>query len=140
MNHGQWESAVKQAMKVLGNKARIPDYPKSIEKSALDYNKAVDEFWNRKDQLRKLLVEAKKKMDGLSEDVEAFQAQIDRENFALNSSDKDELKKIKEARKILHANLQEALDDETEVNNGLRELDKHLNNMDGYVDQIKHGS
>ncbi len=140
MNHGQWESAVKQAMKVLGNKARIPDYPKSIEKSALDYNKAVDEFWNRKDQLRKLLVEAKKKMDGLSEDVEAFQAQIDRENFALNSSDKDELKKIKEARKILHANLQEALDDETEVNNGLRELDKHLNNMDGYVDQIKHDS
>lgn len=129
----QWDNAVKEAQKVLGDKVKIPAFPKSIPKSVQEVNKTWDQFDKDREQLKKSLLIVKQKQDSAMEVFEQFEDDIDEEDFGLDTKNKDDLAKIKEGRKILHDALQVSVDNATDNNKNLRELDKHLANLMSYT-------
>jgi hypothetical protein len=132
-----WDNAVKNAKKVLGDKAKIPDFPKNIPKSVQEVNKTWDQFDKDREQLKKSLLLVKQKQDSAMEVFEQFEDEIDENDLGLDSKNKDDLAKIKEGRKILHDALQISIDKGTDNNKNLRELDKHLMNLMTYTVDCK---
>jgi len=128
-----WDNAVKNAKKVLGDKAKVPDFPKSIPKSMQELNKTWDQFDKDREQLKKSLLVVKQKQDSTMEVFEQFEDEIDEDDFGLDTKNKDDLAKIKDGRKILHDALQVSIDNGTDNNKNLRELDKHLMNLMTYT-------
>jgi hypothetical protein len=132
-----WGAAVKDAKKVLGDEAKIPDPPNSLGKSFGEAKSGEDQFKKDRAQLRKSLLDLKQKYDTVVEVLEQFQDDIDGAAFGLNLKNKDDMAKIKDGRKILHDSIQIYLDDATENNKELRELDKHMADLMGYSSDCK---
>ena len=132
-----WDNAVKSAKKVLGDKAKVPDFPKSIPKSLQELSKVWDQFDKDRQQLKKSLLALKQKEDSTMEVFEQFEDEIDEDDFGLDTKNKDDLAKIKDGRKILHDALQVSVDTGTENSKNLRELDKHLMNLMTYTVNCK---
>jgi len=132
-----WDGAVKDAKKALGDEAKIPALPNGIGKSYGEAKKGEDQFRKDREQLRKSLLDLKEKYDTVVEVLEQFQDDVDGATFGLNSKNKDDLAKIKDGRKILHDSIQSYLDDATENNKELRELDKHMADLMGYASDCK---
>jgi hypothetical protein len=96
-----WADAVKAAMKILGPKGKIPDFPKTLYSTGDALGKSWEEFV----QARKNL---KEKFDAHIKDWDKYQGarltyidDIERGNLGLNQNDKAEGRKIVEARKPL---------------------------------------
>ena len=96
-----WTDAVKAAMKILGTKGKIPDFPTTISTTGYALGKSWDEF----DKARKDL---KEKFDTHLKDWDKYQGarltyidDIERDSLGLDPKDKAENRKIVEARKPL---------------------------------------
>lgn len=96
-----WTDAVKDAMKILGPKGKIPEFPKTIASTGEALGKSWDEF----DKARKNLKTA---FDSHIKDWDKYQGarltyidDIERDSLGLDPKDKAESRKIVEARKPL---------------------------------------
>ena len=128
-----WNNVVKAAMKILGEKGKIPKLNPAITKASTANGKSYDEFSTTRELLKKKLLALQDASDALKDAIEQYQDDIDESDLGLNGRDKDDVKKIQAARKILSDHrLQESIDVETENHKNQRELDKHLMSMINY--------
>jgi len=96
-----WDNATKQAMKVLGNKGKIPD-GKPVWKFFDDVvAKAFDAFAKVRDDLEAKLTDLEGQEARFSSMIDQFEAKLQKDNLGLNEKDKEESKTIDKARDIL---------------------------------------
>jgi len=127
-----WNNVVKAAMKILGDKGKIPKINPAIAKAGTASEKAYDEFKKGREDLKKKLLASQDADQAVKDAVEQYQDTINEDDLGLNSRDKDDAKQIAAARKILSDRLQESIDIQEENVKNLRELDKHLINIINY--------
>ncbi len=127
-----WDGADKEAMKVLGEKAKLPKWPTAIDKAKAGEDKTFDEFDKTRQDLKKKLVAEQDSVEKLKDALSQFQDEIEGNNFGLDAKNKDDKKKIDDARKILSGKLKEYMDTRDDDFKNLKELDKHLVNIADY--------
>jgi hypothetical protein len=127
-----WEAASKSALKILGDKGKIPKYSAAVPKAAAAEAKAFDDFKKSREELKSKLLGLQNGGEAHKNAVSQFQDTIDEEDFGLDRKNKDEAKKIAEAQKILSGWLQEQIDVGEQNVKNLKELDKHLMSLSNY--------
>lgn len=127
-----WNNVVKAAMKVLGDKGKIPKVNPAIEKAGKADEKTYEEFKKGRDELKKKLLATQDFREALKDALEQYQDDISENDLGLNAKDKDDAKKIAAARKILSDFVQEQIDVQETNGKNLRELDKHLMSLMNY--------
>jgi septal ring factor EnvC (AmiA/AmiB activator) len=123
---------VKAAMKVLGDKGKIPKFSPAIPKAGTADEKTYEEFKKVRDELKKKLLATQDSGEALKDAIEQYQDDINENDLGLNARDKDDAKKIAAARKILSDRLQESIDLQETNGKNLRELDRHLMSLMNY--------
>jgi hypothetical protein len=96
-----WDTAKAKALKVLGDKGQVPDLPDTINKSFTACSKALEEFKKNQTACAKNVTDMEDANDTMKNAWKNYKATIDKADFNLSSSDKGDLKKITQARKIL---------------------------------------
>jgi septal ring factor EnvC (AmiA/AmiB activator) len=127
-----WNNVVTAAMKVLGDKGKIPKFSPAIPKAGTADEKTYEEFKKVRDELKKKLLATQDSGEALKDAIEQYQDDINENDLGLNARDKDDAKKIAAARKILSDRLQESIDLQETNGKNLRELDRHLMSLMNY--------
>jgi chromosome segregation ATPase len=127
-----WDKAKAAALKILGNKAVVPDLPASINKASETFDKTNDAFKASREDCEDKLLEIEDATSALGNAVKQFQATIEKSDFKLDSKNKDEAKKIQQAQKILTGELSSASKQLATITKILDELDKHLIQLGKY--------
>jgi predicted nucleic acid-binding Zn-ribbon protein len=127
-----WDKAKAAALKVLGNKAVVPDLPASINKASDTFEKTNVAFKASREDCEGKLLEIEDAASAFGNAVKQFQASIEKSDFKLDSKNKDEAKKIQQGQKILAGELGSALKELAATTKILDELDKHLIQLGKY--------
>ena len=127
-----WDQARADALKILGDKGEVPKSPDAIDKAAKNRSKAWDEFHKSQGALEAKLEATENANDAARNALKLFLAKIEKSDFNLNSKDKDDLKKIQQARKLLTDLLDTAIKAREDEDKMLDELGKHLNQLYSY--------
>ena len=97
----QWDKAKAVALKILGDKGEVPDIGDAFEKARDSHEKAVEEFNKSREDCEAKLLAVQNTNDLGDKALKQLLAKIEKSDFNLNSKNKDDLKKIKEARQFL---------------------------------------
>ena len=119
-----WDDAQKQAMKILGTGATVPDKPSPITKALADWDKAGADFKTAREACEEKVLAMDNANSALVNAFEQFRARIEKNNFELDPA-KDQ-KKIDQARKLLLAEIDGSLKQGKANDKVLEELNKHL--------------
>jgi predicted nucleic acid-binding Zn-ribbon protein len=126
----EWDNAEKQALKILGDKGKIPD-PK-----LKSYNEAAAKAWNAfdkaRDDIEAKLTDLEGAFEKISSAIDQYEAKLEKDNLGLNPKDKDEAKKIDQAKDILLAEVkttEKAWEDEIK---DLKEVARHVIQLGKY--------
>jgi hypothetical protein len=127
-----WDQPTKEAMKILGDKGKVPKWSPAIVKAATADDKSFDEFDKSRNDLKAKLLATQNTRQALKDAVSQLQDEVDESNLGLDPKNKEEAKKIKDAQKILSGWLDEKIKIfEDDVKN-LKELDRHLMSIANY--------
>jgi predicted nucleic acid-binding Zn-ribbon protein len=129
---GEWDAAVKSAMKILGDKGKIPKLSGTLAKTKAAEDKAYDDFKKTREELKAKLLALQNADNAFKDTVSQYQDEIDESDLGLDPKNKDDAKKIADARKILSGYLQDQLDICDQNVKNLKELDKHLMSLVNY--------
>ncbi len=127
---GDWNTAKAAAMKVLGDKAEVPDLPSTITKAEEAFEKSSAAFDKSRADCESALLDVQNALSAVKNAGKQFTASIEKSDFELDS--KTDAKKIQQGQKILLTSLQGSsknIDDNDKI---LDELDKHLVQMGKY--------
>lgn len=127
-----WEAATKSAMKILGDKGKVPKIPSTVPKAYDATEKAYVEFNKVRQDLKSKLLLLQNASSAHKNAMSQFQDMVDEDNLGLNRKDKDDAKKIADAQKVLSGYIKEAMDDADTNLKNYKELDKHLMNLMNY--------
>jgi hypothetical protein len=127
-----YETARAAALKILGDKAKVPERPDNLKKANTNLVKALDEFSKTQDACEAKLLAMENANDGALNALKQFLAKIEKNDFNLDSKDKDDAKKIQQARDLLTAPIDDAIKDRKLNDKALDELDKHLIQLGKY--------
>jgi triphosphoribosyl-dephospho-CoA synthetase len=119
-----WGKASADAMKILGDKAKIPPVPAAVNKACAAFEKATTAFLAARDACADKLLEVENTNDAVGNALKQFSAVIDKEDFNLDA--KADAKNIQQAQKILQDSLTESAKKVAKNDKDLDELDKHL--------------
>jgi hypothetical protein len=128
----EWDTLKAAALKILGKDGKVPDLPDFIQTAADTLGKANGEFNKSRDDCEAKLLAVQNANDAVRNGLKQFQAKIDKSDFELDSKNKDNLKKIQLARKLLSDRLSVATKDYNEDDKMLDEVDKHLIQLGKY--------
>ena len=120
-----WQEAKATALKILGDKAKIPDPKANLTKFNADIAKADKEYDAAVNVLEAKILTLQNTNSAWKNAVKQFSDQISKSNFGLDEKGADDKKKIKQAQDILtdYLDSQMAIADANVKN--LEELDKH---------------
>lgn len=127
-----WDSAVKDATKILGEKGKVPKLAPAITKSLTAFDKAYEAFDKARQDLKAKLLAMQAASDATKDAYVQFQDEIEESDLGLDPKNKDDVKKIADAQKILSAWVQQNVDTSTQNYKNLRELDRHLMSLVNY--------
>ena len=127
-----WDKAKDAAEKILGKDAKIPDLPGTVDKGADTLNKANDDLDKSREDIEGKLVAVQNANDGIRNLLKQFEAKIDKSDFDMDTKNKDNVKKIQKAKKILMDALNEGIKNREDDDKSLDELDKHVIQMSKY--------
>jgi len=127
-----WDAVSKSALKILGDKGKVPKYSAAVPKAAAAEGKAFDDFKKIRDDLKSKLLALQNADEAHKNAISQFQDTIDEDDFGLDRKNKDDAKKIAEAQKILSKWLQDQIDVSEQNVRNLKELDKHLMSLSNY--------
>jgi hypothetical protein len=127
-----WDGAVKDAMKILGEKGKIPKIPGNISKTMNASDKAYEDFKKIRDELKAKVLALQNADSARKDSISQYQDEIDEDDLGLDPKNKDDAKKIADARKILSSALQDKMDIDDQNIKNLKELDKHLMSLANY--------
>jgi hypothetical protein len=132
-----WNEAKAAAMKILGNKAKIPDPKVNLAKITADWQKADKEYDAAVDVLQSKILALQNSMSSTKNALKQYVDLISKNSFGLNEKDDDDKKKIEEAQKVLSEYLDSSMENcDTNIKN-LDELDKHTMGLSKYQSQTK---
>lgn len=127
-----WDDAKAAALKILGDKAEVPNMPDVIQKAANDKGKSETGLDKSREDCEAKLLALQNANDALRNSLKQFEAKIEKSDFKLDSKNKDDLKKIQKARKLLTGKLDGAIKYCNDEDKTLDELDKHLIQLEKY--------
>lgn len=104
-----WDKTVAAAMKILGDKGKIPPMPTALTSGIESGKKANKETAKAVSELQSKLAELQKSLGDVLRAGQQFQAAIDKDNLGLDPKNADEAKKIKQARALLDGYFDKAL-------------------------------
>jgi hypothetical protein len=122
---GTWETAKASAMKVLGEKGKIPE-PKTLDKASEGLDKAFEAFSKSRDDLEEKLVGLQDADSAVSHAFDQFGTLVEKSDLGLDPKSKDDAKKIAQAKKILTDYVNVVTKAQEANNKNLKELDKHM--------------
>lgn len=129
-----WADAVKAAMKILGTKGKIPDFPQTI----FNTGTALGKSWKEFDEARKSL---KEKFDAHQTNWDKYQGarlayidDLERDNLGLDPKDKAENCKIVEARKPLFGYLNKSHKEHEDHFNNFKKLSSQVTTIINFVE------
>jgi prefoldin subunit 5 len=122
---GTWETAKASAMKVLGEKGKIPE-PKTLDKAGEGLDKAFEAFSKSRDDLEEKLVGLQDADSAVSHAFDQFGTLVEKSDLGLDLKNKDDAKKITQAKKILTDYVTTVTKAQEANNKNLKELDKHM--------------
>jgi hypothetical protein len=127
-----WAKAKADALKILGSKADVPDPPDTIQKAHETLTKAWEEFNKSRTDIEAKSLAVQNANDAVINAMQQFMAKIEKADFKLDSKNKDELKKIQQARKLLTDVTNVPLKDYKDDDKMLEQLDKHIEQLGKY--------
>lgn len=120
-----WDAAKAAAVKVLGKQAKIPE-PKAMAKADADLQKAYAAFDKSREDLEDKLVTLQNADSAIGNVYKQFGTLVEKADFGLDAKNKDDAKKIEQAKKILSAYVDKVTDAQEQNVKNLTELDKHV--------------
>jgi hypothetical protein len=132
MGSALYDKAKAAAEKILGKSAKVPDLPPGIEKAFDAKIKANEAFDKSREDLEAKLVEVQNANDGVKNLANQFEAKMEKEDFGLDTKNKDDVKKIQQARKIMTDVLKTGTKNLADDDKILNELDKHVIQLGKY--------
>jgi hypothetical protein len=96
-----WDKTVAAAMKILGDKGKVPPMPNTLTSGIEKGQKTNKEAAKAASDLQSKVVEVQKSLGDVLRAAQQFQATIDKDNLGLDPKNSDEAKKIKQARGLL---------------------------------------
>jgi len=127
-----WDSVAKSAMKILGDKGKIPKYSTALPKAEAANQKSYDDFKKTREELKAKLLALQNAESVTKDAFSQFQDEIEESDLGLDSKNKEDAKKIAEARKMLSGWIQNSMDTGDQNLKNLKELDKHLMSLSNY--------
>jgi hypothetical protein len=121
---GSYSDATAKALKILGDDAKVPPVSDKVKKSFSDSNESQKAFLTARDACVEKVADLDDKTTSCVNALEHFRAEIEREDFQLDA--KKDAKKIKQAKALLFAVIDEQIKDCKSDDKSLDELDRHL--------------
>ena len=125
-----WDDARKQALKILGDGADVPELPPAASKADTEFEKAEGEFMETVEACQDKLLAVDNANSGVINAAEQLRGKIEKNDFQLDA--KKEAKKIAQARKILCAAIDDRIKDSKVIDKAVGELTKHLSQLAKY--------
>lgn len=120
-----WNEAKAAAMKILGDKGKIPEPKVNFAKVREIYDKADKEYYAAVDNLQSKILALQNMTSTFKNTLKQYSEIIAKSNLGLDTKDADDKKTIDQAAKILDDYLDEQMDNcDADIKN-LDELDKH---------------
>jgi hypothetical protein len=120
-----WEQAKAGALKILGDKGQIPD-PKAVDKASTAMDEAFAAFDKSRSDLEEKLLALQDSDSSVSHAYDQFGTLVEKSDLGLDSKNKDDAKKIVQAREILTDYVGQVVKAQEANNKNLKELDKHM--------------
>lgn len=120
-----YEKAKDEALKILGKDATLPD-DKLITKGSNDVRKAHDDFAKARDSFENKLTDYQGDLEGYITAIEQLEARVDKDDFNLDTKNKDDAKKIKAAQDVLDDYLKDHEKMIDSVRKAMKEVGRHL--------------
>ena len=133
MSEWDWRKPKQDALKILGNKGKVPDVPDSVEKSAEQFEKAIGAFLKAVADLEEKILTMENANDAQKNALKQFANKMDKDNLGLDPKSKEDGAKITKAQKLLAGSLQDCI-------RGLEGNDKKLDELDKLLAQLAKNS
>ena len=133
MSDWYWTKVEQDALKILGDKGKVPDIPDSVAKGEEQFNKAVDVFEKAVADLENKILSIENANDVIKNALKQFANKIDKDNLGLDPKGKEDAAKITKARKLIADSLQGVI-------RGLENNDKKLDELDKLLVQVAKNS
>ena len=127
-----WDKAKASALKILGEKAKVPDMAGTVETAHQTFDKAIEEFNKSREECEAKILAMENSNDSVKNAMKQFLATIEKSDFDLDSKSKDDLTKIQKARKLLTDALDRYIKGYEKNDKMLDELDKHIIQLGKY--------
>jgi len=128
-----WDKTVAAAMKILGDKGKIPPMTGAMNGQMDKGQKSIDDVSKAVSDLQAKLVDMEKACGDVIKAGQDFKSTIDKDDLGLDPKNPDDAKKIKQARALLDAYLDKgskgtntSLDQMTKFDNALSSFAKTL--------------
>jgi hypothetical protein len=120
-----WESAKDKALKLLGDKGKLPD-DKFVYKVNDELMKSSDDFHKKRDDFEDVLSDCQAMLLKYSNAIDQLEAKIEGDDLGLDKKNKDDAKKIAAAKKVLTSCLKDIESKMDAGIKGLKEAGRHL--------------
>jgi hypothetical protein len=120
-----WGEAKAAALKILGDKAKIPEPKGNIDKLFADVEKARKEFGPAVSVLEDKIVALQNANSAWKNGVKQFDDQLSKSDLGLDGKNPDDKKKIRQALDILTGYVESQMELADAESKNLDELDKH---------------
>jgi hypothetical protein len=104
-----WDKTVAAAMKILGEKGKIPPMPAALTSGIEKGHKSSREATKAASDLQAKLVDLQKSIGDVIRAGQQFQAAIDKDTLGMDPKNPDDAKKLKQARALLDGYFDAAL-------------------------------
>ena len=98
-----WTAQVKQAEKILGQKGKIPPPDRDMVKTNKHLDDLHDEFVEDRDKFSDISKRLATYISYYNDQIKKFRAVVDKDNLGLDPNNKDDAKKIGQAKDVVLA-------------------------------------
>jgi hypothetical protein len=127
-----WDKAKAAALKILGKDAEVPDMPDVCQKAADAVGKAQEEFDKAREGCEDKVLALQNSNDAVKNALKQFEAKIEKNDFKMDTHNKENLKKVQQARKLLTDALTAGVKYWEADDKMLDELDRHIEQLGKY--------
>src|SRR4051812_5341550 len=127
-----WDKVKAAALKILGDDAKVPDMPDALDKAGESIGKSKEAFDKSREDCEAKILALQNANDAVRNGLKQFEAKIEKSDFELDSKNKEDLKKIEKARKLLTDRLNVGIKHYEDDDKDLGELDKHIVQLGKY--------
>jgi peptidoglycan hydrolase CwlO-like protein len=130
-----WSEAKPAAMKILGDKAKLPEPKANFGKIFADFKVADKEYDAAVDVLQDKILNLQNTMSAAKNVLQQLEDKVMSSDFGLDPKDKEDKKKIDDAKKLLNDYFTEQIGNADDNIKNLDDLDKHTMGLSKYASE-----